>query len=426
MQIDILTLFPEMFEPVLGTSIIGNAQKEGIVDIKTIQIRDFADNKHNSVDDYPYGGGNGMVMEPGCVQKAIDSAHAELVCYLTPKGRRFDQNLAKLLSKQNHIAFLCGHYEGVDQRVLDESIDLEISLGDFVLTGGEIPVMAVVDSLVRLLPNVLNESQEEAEESFYNGLLEYPQYTRPEEWEIPSLRGNKNSPPSEGWQAKPDGVVRHCEANLSEPWQSSDFNVLKVPEVLLSGHHANIEKWRKEQSIAITKYNRPDLLTPKRVGILGGSFNPLHEGHLDIVHQALELYNLDKILFIPAYEQPFKQGNEKVDAHHRLAMIQIAINNESRFEVSTMEIDRGGISYTIQTLCELKEKYPQNEYFFIIGEDCEPEKWNDYAEMIKLIEFIKLPRRIPISSTDIRNGKFDHIPEKVKKYIKKNKLYELS
>ena len=403
MKIDILTLFPEMFEPTLGTSIIGNAQKNGVVDIKTIQIRDFSEDKHKRVDDAPYGGGNGMIMEPTCIQRAIDGANAELVCYLTPKGRRFDQNLAKILSKQKHIAFLCGHYEGIDQRVLDESVDLEISLGDFVLTGGEIPAMAVIDSIVRLLPGALNVEQEEAEESFYNGLLEYPQYTRPEAWEMPSFKGETRSVTTK---------------------QSGGFK--KVPEILLSGHHANIEKWHKEQSIAITKANRPDLLEPKRIGILGGSFNPIHEGHIDLAHQAIQAYNLDKVLFIPANEQPFKQARTIVESHHRLAMIQIAINNISNFEVSSIETDRGGISYTIQTLrdiCRGDPWSPAHEYFFIIGEDCEPEKWNDYEEIKKLIEFIKLPRRIPISSTEIRNGKLDFIPKKVEKYIMNNGLY---
>ena len=385
MKIDILTLFPEMFAPVLGTSIIGNAQKNGIVDIKTIQIRDFADNKHNRVDDYPYGGGNGMVMQAEPISKAIERSKAELVCYLTPKGRPFNQNIAKMLSKQKHIAFLCGHYEGIDQRAIDEVVDLEISIGDFVLTGGEIPAMAVVDSVVRMLPGVLNVEQTEAEESFYNGILEYPQYTRPEEWVVGDA-------------------------------------ALGVPKVLLSGNHAEIEKWRKEKALEVTKAKRPDLLETKRIGILGGSFNPVHAGHIDIAQQAMEHCNLDKVLFIPANVQPHKQNEKVIENHQRLAMLQIAINDYLNFEVSTMEIDRGGVSYTIETLRELKKMHSQDEFFFIIGEDCQPEKWNDYEEMKKLIEFVKLPRRIDISSTEIRNGKMENLPTKVAKYMEKNRI----
>lgn len=225
MRFDILTLFPEMIEAVLGDSIIGRAREKGIIEINCVQIRDFAFNKHRQVDDYPYGGGTGMVMQAQPIFDAYNSVCEGLdykpeTIYLSPQGKTFRQGTAKRLSKKKHIVLICGHYEGVDQRVLDEIVDSEISLGDFVLTGGEIAAMAVVDATARLVPGVLKSEDSFSEESHFNGLLEYPQYTRPEEW-----RGKK------------------------------------VPEILLSGHHKNIMAWKREMSILNTFKKRRGMLS---------------------------------------------------------------------------------------------------------------------------------------------------------------------
>ncbi len=220
MKIDILTLFPEMFAP-LKTSIIGRAVESGKLDINVIDIRDYTLDKHNKCDDTPFGGGAGMVMMAQPIASAIeavDKEHKARRIFMSPRGRTFNQKTVLEYGKEEHLLLLCGHYEGVDQRVIDLFIDEELSIGDFVLTGGEIPAMAVVDAVARYVDGVINQ-ESLSQESFASGLLEYPQYTRPQE-----------------------------------------FMGLKVPEVLLSGHHANIEKWRKEQSIEITKKNRPDLL----------------------------------------------------------------------------------------------------------------------------------------------------------------------
>lgn len=225
MRFDILTLFPEMIESVLGDSIIGRARSKGIVEINCVQIRDFAINKHKQVDDYPYGGGTGMVMQAQPIFDAYESVCKDLdykpeTIYLSPQGQTFRQSTAKQLSKRGHIVLICGHYEGVDQRVLDEIVDREISMGDFVLTGGEIAAMAVVDATARLIPGVLKGEESFSEDSHFNGLLEYPQYTRPEVW-----RGRK------------------------------------VPEILLSGHHKNICEWKREMSIRTTFEKRRGLLS---------------------------------------------------------------------------------------------------------------------------------------------------------------------
>ena len=220
MKFDVLTLFPEMFE-TLKESIIGKALERKIIEINTINIRDFSKNKHKKVDDTPYGGGAGMVMMPDVVYDSYMSIpHKEnaKVIYLSPKGKVLNQQKVEELSKQEHLILLCGHYEGIDQRVLDEIVDEEISIGDYVLTGGELPAMVLIDSVSRYVEGVLNE-ESTSEESFSEGLLEYPQYTRPEE-----------------------------------------FRGKSVPDVLISGHHENIRNWRKEQSLMITKKNRPDLL----------------------------------------------------------------------------------------------------------------------------------------------------------------------
>ena len=220
MKFDILTLFPEMFEPI-NQSILGRAQEKNIIDINVINIRDFSENKHKKVDDTPYGGGAGMVIMPDVVYRAyksIDNIENAKVIYMSPQGQTLNQAKVESLAKEDHLIILCGHYEGIDQRVLDKIVDEEISIGDYVLTGGEIPAMALIDSVSRYVDGVLT-GESIKEESFSQGLLEYPQYTRPEVFE---------------------GV--------------------QVPEVLLSGHHENIDKWRKEQSIHITKKKRPDLL----------------------------------------------------------------------------------------------------------------------------------------------------------------------
>ena len=220
MRFDVLTLFPEMFD-LLNTSILGKAQEKKIIDINIINIRDFSKDKHKKVDDTPYGGGAGMVIRPDVVYDAYNSIKGRenaKVIYLSPQGKTLNQEKVESLAKENHLILLCGHYEGIDQRVLDEIVDEEISIGDYVLTGGELPSMVLIDSVSRYVEGVITKESIN-EESFSNGLLEYPQYTRPE-----------------------------------------IFLDKKVPEVLISGHHENINKWRKEQSENITKIKRPDLL----------------------------------------------------------------------------------------------------------------------------------------------------------------------
>ncbi len=224
MKIDILTLFPEMCEAVLSSSIIGRARKNGLVEINCVNIRDFAGNKHNKVDDTPYGGGMGMVMAAEPIYNAYKSLCTEgeekpFLIYLTPQGKVFDQKTAIEFSNKNHIVLLCGHYEGIDERVIEEIVDCEISIGDFVLTGGELPALTVADAVCRMLPGVLSDSVCFTEESHYSGLLEFPQYTKPAEW--------------------------HGKT---------------VPEVLLSGHHSNIEKWRHQKALEVTLKKRPDLI----------------------------------------------------------------------------------------------------------------------------------------------------------------------
>lgn len=219
MKINILTLFPEMFD-IFNHSIVGKAKEKGLIDIEAINIRDYTMNKHKKVDDYPYGGGAGMVMSAQPVVDAIrDSKKANKgkVIFLGPRGKTFDQKMAEELSKEEELIFVCGHYEGIDQRAFKE-VDMEISLGDFVLTGGEMAAIPIIDSILRLIPGVLNKEESHQDESFSDGLLEYPQYTRPEVFEDE-----------------------------------------RVPEVLLSGHHENIRKWRRLQSLLVTKERRNDL-----------------------------------------------------------------------------------------------------------------------------------------------------------------------
>lgn len=224
MNFHILTLFPEMVENGLNTSIIGRAAEKGILSIEAVNIRDYAFNKHHSVDDYPYGGGAGMLMQAEPVYLAYEAVAEKLplkprVVYLSPQGQTFSQKMAEELAHEEELVLLCGHYEGIDERVLEEIVTDYVSIGDYVLTGGELPAMVMVDAISRLVPGVLHNDVSAEFESFQDNLLEYPQYSRPEEW-----------------------------------------HEKKVPEVLLSGHHANIEKWRREQSVLRTGIRRPDLL----------------------------------------------------------------------------------------------------------------------------------------------------------------------
>ena len=224
MNYHVLTLFPEMIENGMNTSITGRAITKGLLSLEAINIRDFAFNKHQKVDDYPYGGGAGMLMQAEPVYLSYESIAERIgrkprVIFLTPQGKTFNQDMAKEFALEEDLVFLCGHYEGLDERVLEEIVTDYVSIGDYVLTGGELPAMVMMDSISRMVPGVLNNQESGETESFSGNLLEYPQYSRPEEW--------------------------HGK---------------KVPEVLLSGHHANVDKWRREQSIIRTAKWRPDLL----------------------------------------------------------------------------------------------------------------------------------------------------------------------
>lgn len=232
MKYHIMTLFPDMIEQTLNTSIIGNATKESVIDINPVNIRDFTTNKHKKVDDYPYGGGAGMVMQ---VQPILDTYKdiqtytkpGTKVIYLSPQGKPFNQAMAESYAQEEELIFLCGHYEGVDERVIDTIVTEEVSIGDYVLTGGELAVMVMIDAISRLVPGVLGNETSHEIETFDGGVMEFPQYSRP-----------------------------------------ADYEGMKVPDVLLSGHHSNIEKWRREQSLIRTAIKRPDLfekleLTPK-------------------------------------------------------------------------------------------------------------------------------------------------------------------
>jgi tRNA (guanine37-N1)-methyltransferase len=225
MRIDILTLFPELFKPFISTSIMGRAIENNLININTHNIRDFAKNKHRQVDDYPYGGGAGMVMAVQPLYDALDHVIGlhdlkPTIIYLSPQGRVLDQAMVADYSRHTNIILLCGHYEGIDQRVIDKYVDQEISIGDYVLTGGELAAMVFVDSVTRLIPGVLGSSDSILEESHTNHLLEYPHYTRP-----------------------------------------SNYKGDKVPEVLLSGNHKEIDRWRRTQSLKNTLIKRPDMLS---------------------------------------------------------------------------------------------------------------------------------------------------------------------
>lgn len=246
MHIDVLTLFPEMFGGVFGASILGKAREKGIVDLRAVNFRDYANNKHNTVDDYPYGGGGGMVLKPEPMFAAVEdlappSRERPRIVLMCPQGEPFTQPKAQELSRERHLIFVCGHYEGYDERIREHLVTEELSIGDYVLTGGELPAMVVIDAVVRLLPGVLGNEQSAVTDSFSTGLLEYPHYTRPA-----SFRG----------------------------WD--------VPEVLTSGHHGRVEAWRREQSLLRTLRRRPDLLekadlTPKERAWLDALREAEHE-----------------------------------------------------------------------------------------------------------------------------------------------------
>lgn len=224
MNFHVLTLFPEMIEQGVNTSITGRAISKGLIQLNTINIRDFAGNRYGQVDDYPYGGGAGMVMQPGPVYRSYQSVVDKIgyqprVIYLTPQGKVFNQKMAEDFSKEEDLVFLCGHYEGIDERVLEMIVTDHVSIGDYVLTGGELPSMVMIDAISRLVPGVLNNQVSAEFESFHDNLLEYPQYTRP-----------------------------------------AEFMGKKVPEILLSGNHAKVDQWRRQQSVLRTMERRPDLM----------------------------------------------------------------------------------------------------------------------------------------------------------------------
>lgn len=224
MKINILTLFPEMFSGFLGNSIIKRAIESLKIEINIVNIRDYTKDKHKTADDYPYGGGAGMVLKVEPILEALNSIDKGFVIYTSPQGKTLNQNLSKYLSEKEIITIIAGHYEGIDERVVESSVDMEISIGDYVLTGGELASMVIIDSVVRLVNGVLGNKDSYIDDSFYNGLLDYPQYTRPE-----------------------------------------NHNEMKVPEVLLSGNHENIRKWRLRQSIERTYKKRPDLLLERKL-----------------------------------------------------------------------------------------------------------------------------------------------------------------
>jgi tRNA (guanine37-N1)-methyltransferase len=226
MKFDIITLFPELIETYKNNGIIGRAIENNLFQLNYINLRDFSENKHKKVDDYPYGGGPGMLIKPEPMFNAIESIKKDnsYIIYLSPKGSLFTQKKAKELADKDHIILVVGHYEGIDQRVIDKYVDEEISMGDYVLTSGELPAIMIVDAVSRLLPNVLGSNESALEESHSNNLLEYPQYTRPE-----------------------------------------SYMDLNVPEILLSGHHKNIEEWRRYKSIEVTLNRRPDMIKDDKI-----------------------------------------------------------------------------------------------------------------------------------------------------------------
>ena len=450
MKFDVLTLFPEMFRAALGESIIGRACDKGILGINLVNIRDFAAGKHkttlpfngdsascrevscvnqdfslhspasdnngknlemrvrrNKVDDYAYGGGIGMVMQPDPIYNAYQNLdNSPFLVYMSPQGKPLTQSLAKELSAKGHIAILCGHYEGVDERILEEIVDMEISIGDYVLTGGEIPAMALIDCISRMVPGVLPDEEAFANESHFNDLLEYPQYTRPDIWMGKS-----------------------------------------VPEVLLSGHAENIATWRKHQSLKRTRSKRPDLFDKyikdkPKIALFGGTFDPIHKGHLHVAESALNELGLDKLIFIPAGNPPHKMSG--TDKRHRYHMTRIAAQGNPKFEVSDYEIRRKTPSYTVETLKYFEKKYSDYRLFYIVGADSlkQMSTWYKPQEIFEISDIICAGRsgeknfEIPganiiylnapdynASSTAVRSGNLSELPKGVKEYILKNSLY---
>lgn len=222
MKINILTLFPGMFSGFINESIMKKAIEKNLIEVNLINIRDYANNKHNVVDDYPFGGGPGMLMKPEPLFAALEPFRNTKVIYMSPQGKVYDQECAKRLLAEPEITIIAGHYEGIDERVIEEFVDEEISIGDYVLTGGELPAMVVIDAVSRMIPGVINNAESFINDSFYNGLLDAPHYTRP-----------------------------------------AEFMGRKVPEVLMSGHHANIKKWQMKEAIKRTLQRRPDLIEKK-------------------------------------------------------------------------------------------------------------------------------------------------------------------
>jgi tRNA (guanine37-N1)-methyltransferase len=257
MKFSILTLFPEMFDGLLSSSILHRAQSQGHIQVERVQIRDFALDRHRSVDDYSFGGGPGMVLKVDVMERALNSViqnrsaegentqigseekPAPHVVYLSPQGSQFSQETASRLAEMDHLVLVCGHYEGIDERFVESCVDEELSLGDFVLTGGEIPAMAVVDAVARLRPGVLGDSQSFRSDSFYASLLDHPHYTRPARWQPESV--------GEGLEVGSEAEFR-------------DDTAITPPDVLLSGNHVAVEGWRRRQALLRTLIRRPDLL----------------------------------------------------------------------------------------------------------------------------------------------------------------------
>ncbi len=268
MRIDVLTLFPQMFAPILEESILGRAQKEGLLEIRVHDIRDYTLDKHRKTDDYPFGGGAGMVLYPQPVSRALASVGAKpgRIIYMSPRGRLLTQErIEKMAAEQEDFTILCGHYEGVDQRALDYWQMEEISIGDYILTGGELPAMVLIDGLARFVPGVLGNNQAHREESICSGLLEYPQYTKPRQWEG-----------------------------------------MQVPPVLLSGHHKNIHLWQFEQSLGLTYERRPDLFGSflrERAGSLSREEKKVLEGFLE------EKAREERSMKAPCEKQNEEKGN---------------------------------------------------------------------------------------------------------------------
>ena len=335
MKIDVLTLFPEMFAP-LKESVIGRAVSSGKIEIKITDIRDYTEDKHRKCDDYPFGGGAGMVMSPQPIYSAIRAVDPERKArriFMSPKGRRFEQSMIKELLENDRLLFLCGHYEGVDQRVLDMCIDEEISLGDFVLTGGEIPAMAIIDSICRYVDGVIS-GESLSEESFTKDRLEYPQYTRPRE-----------------------------------------FMGVSVPEVLLSGDHKQVAKWREEQSAALTKKNRPDLaeLLVKRheMKLCGKSFAAIASGR--------------KKIEIRLYDEKRKKVNVGDN---------IYFTNEETGEVLKTEVEEISV---FKNFRQLYARFDKTELGYGEDEDASPDDMAEYYSKREQKKYEVVAIRIKLS-----------------------------